>query len=163
MRVLALGDVAQRETYFPNGVEYVNESPYEVALLASTLQLLPRTQVLVALKTLYDDLPDGGRIIVTVPSLEWACRDIVTKDEISLSAYISIYGVEGEPHLSGFTLLWLRRCLEETGFIVVEARSMDFKMKFKLGAISTLEDATQHIVIGVKRQIDAEAQVDWMG
>jgi hypothetical protein len=162
MRVLALGDVSQRDMFFPDDVEYVNEAPYEAALLGSVLQTIPRNKVQSALQTLYDDLPDGGRLVVTVPSLEWACRNVVTQPDISLAAYISMYGVEGEPHLSGFTLLWLRRCLEEVGFIVVEARSMGFHMQFKVGLLTNQEEATQHIAIGVKRQVDAEKQIDWM-
>jgi len=162
MRALALGDVSQRELYFPDGTEFVDQVPYEAALLASVLQTLPRDQVQKALQRLYNDLPDGGRLIVTVPSLEAACRDIVTKDEISLASYISMYGVEGEPHLSGFTLLWLRRCLEEVGFVVVDAHTQDFKMQFTMGNIKVEEPAKQHIAIGVKRKVDAQAQIDWM-
>jgi hypothetical protein len=162
MRVLGLGDVSQRQTYFPDDTEYVNETPFEAALLASVLQTLPRNQVQKALQSLYDELPDGGRLIVTVPSLEFACREVVTKNDISLAAYLSLYGMENEPHLSGFTLLWLRRCLEEVGFIVVQARTEHFKMSFKSGELLVEEPAVQNIVIGVKRQVDAEKQIDWI-
>lgn len=162
MRVLALGDQSQRSMYFPEDTEYVDELPYEAALLASTLQTVQRTQVTQVLQTLYDDLPDGGRLVVTVPSLEWACTEIVTKADISLGAYMSIYGTEGEPFLTGFTLLWLRRCMEEAGFVIVEARTESFKMRFTMGEIKTEEIAKQHIAIGVKHQVDPKLALDWM-
>ena len=162
MRVLAIGDPTQRSMYFTDDTEFVNEEPFEAALLASVLQTLPRNKVQEALENIYNLLPDGGRIIVTVPSLEWACRNVVTQNDISLAAYIAIYGVEGEPHLTGFTLLWLRRSLEEAGFIVVEARSEGFKMQFKMGALKTEEPASQHIAVGIKRKIDELKAIDWM-
>lgn len=162
MRVLALGDVSQRKTYFQEGTEYVNETPYEVALLASVLQTLPRTKVPEALETIYKDLPDGGRLVVTVPSLEWACTEFATKNDPGLGAYMSIYGTEGEPFLTGFTLLWLRRCMEEVGFAVVEARTETFKMQFTMGELKTEEMAKQHVAIGVKRQVDPRLALDWM-
>jgi len=162
MRVLAIGDTTQRERYFPSDAEYTDVGPFDAALLASTLQTIPRTQVQIALSNLYEELVDGGRIIVTVPALDWACRDIVTQNDISLGAYMSIYGTEGQPHLSGFTMLWLRRCLEEVGFIVVEAHTEQFKMQFTMGAVKKEEKAKQHVIIGVKHQVDAAAALDWL-
>lgn len=162
MKVLAIGDKTQRERYFPEDAEYVEVGPFDACLLASTLQTVPRRQVQAALTTVYDELVDGGRIIVTVPALEWACREVVAEADISLGAYISIYGTEKEPFLSGFTILWLRRCLEEVGFIVVEARTEQFKMLFDFGALKKEERAKQHVIIGVKHAVDAKAALDWV-
>jgi|SRR3990170_1292234 len=162
MRVLALGDESQKSRYFPDDVEFVDEGPFDAVLLASTLQTIGRNQVQIALKKLYEDLVDGGRIVVTVPALEWACRQIVSEEEIGLGAYISIYGTEDQPFLAGFTMLWLRRCLEEVGFIVVEARTETFKMLFAIGELKKEEHAKQHIAIGVKREPDPKLALEWL-
>jgi hypothetical protein len=125
-------------------------------LLASHLQVLKRHMVSKAIQTLYEELVDGGRLIITVPSLEWACRQVVTQNDIPLSAYISMYGPEGEAYLCGFTMLWLRRAVEEVGFVVVEARTESFRMHLTIGKDQIEEKAKQHVVIAVKRQVDPE-------
>jgi hypothetical protein len=157
MRVLSLGDQSQREMFFRGQqVDYVNEGPFDAVLLASHLQVLKRHQVPQAISKLYEELVDGGRIIVTVPSLEWACREVITQNDIPLSAYISMYGPEGEAYLCGFTMLWLRRALEEAGFIILEARTENFRMHLTIGQDRVEEKAKQHVVIAIKRAVDPE-------
>lgn len=162
-RVLALGDMSQTGMFFTNeGVEYVDTGPFDAILLASHLQTVKRHQVPKVMSELYKELVNGGRIIVTVPSLEWACREVCTQNDISLGAYLSIYGTESENYLCGFTMLWLRRCLEEAGFIIVEARTQTFKLNIHIGNVTKEEKAKQHVIIGVKREIDLEKALEWM-
>jgi hypothetical protein len=155
MKALVLGDKSQAGIFFREAnVEYVNEGPFDAVLLASHLQVLKRHQVPQALKTLYEELVDGGRIIITVPSLEWACRQVCTQNDIPISAYISIYGTESENYLCGFTMLWLRRAMEEVGFILLEARTETFRMNLTIGTDKLEDKAKQHVVIAIKRQPD---------
>src|SRR3972149_9040633 len=112
MKALVLGDKSQANIFFrEQNVEYVNTGPFDAILLASHLQIVQRNQVAKVIQILYDELVDGGRFIVTVPSLEWACRQVCTQNDIPLAAYLSIYGEETVPFLSGFSMLWVRRAL----------------------------------------------------
>lgn len=163
MKALVLGDKSQVGIFFRGDeVEYVNEGPFDVVLLASHLQVLKRHQVPQAIQRLYDELNDGGRIIVTVPSLEWACRQVVVQNDIPLAAYISLYGTESENYLCGFTMLWLRRALEEVGFIVVEARTETFRMTITIGKDKIESPAKQHVIIAVKRQVNPRKALEWL-
>lgn len=163
MKALVLGDKSQANIFFrEQDVEYVNEGPFDAILLASHLQVVQRQNVATVIKALYEELVDGGRIIVTVPSLEWACRQVCTQNDIPIAAYISLYGLEKEPYLSGFTILWLRRALEEVGFIILEARTETFRMHITIGDKPLEDKAKQHVVIAIKRQPDPQKALEWL-
>ncbi len=163
MRALVLGDKSQSNIFFrEQDVEYVNQGPFDAILLASHLQIVRRKDVTQVIAKLYDELSDGGRIIVTVPSLEWACRQIATQNDVPLNAYVSIYGTGEEPYLSGFTMLWLRRALEEAGFIILEARTESFRLRLTFGDQPLEDKAKQHVVIAVKRQPDPQKALEWL-
>ena len=163
MKALVLGDKSQANIFFrEQDVEYVNEGPFDAILLASHLQIVQRQNVSTVIQALYDELVDGGRMIITVPSLEWACRQVCVENDIPIEAYISIYGLEKEPYLCGFTMLWLRRALEEAGFIILEARTDWFRMHITIGEQKVENKAKQHIIIAVKHQPDPQKALEWL-
>ena len=163
MKALVLGDKSQASLFFrEQEVEYVNEGPFDAILLASHLQIVQRQNVEKVIGTLYDELVDGGRMIVTVPDLEWACRQVCTQNDIPIAAYICLYGLEKEPYLSGFNMLWLRRALESVGLIVVEARTETFKMHMTIGEQKVEDKAKQIIIIAIKRQPDPQKALEWL-
>ncbi len=164
MRVLALGDKSQAAMFFGEDAEYINETPFEAVFLGSHLQTVQRHQVVTVLEKLAVELPDGGRIIATVPSLEWACKEIVIRDpeELGLAPYISIYGTEEELCKCGFTMAWLRLCFEEVGMLVVSATSEWFTMHIGMGEASKEERAMQHVIIALKREKDPKDALTWL-
>jgi hypothetical protein len=163
MKALVLGDKSQAGMFFRGqDVEYVNEGPFDAILLASHLQIVQRQHVATVIQQLYDTLNDGGHFIVTVPALEWACRQICTQNDIPISAYISIYGLEKEPFLSGFSMLWIRRVLEDVGLIILEARTETFKMHMTIGETTVDDIAKQHVVRAVKHAPEPQKALEWL-
>jgi len=165
MRVLVLGDTEQAKMFFKDDAEYVNEGPFDSILLATHLQTIQRQFVVPVLSKLAAELVNGGRIIITVPSLEWACKEIATNlDNMGLGPYTALYGLAGVPYMCGFTMPWLRMALEEAGFVVIEARSDFYTLKFKMDDdIEVTERAQQHIAIGLWSKKDPAQAIDWIG
>ena len=164
MRVLILGDIEQGKMFFEDDVEYANQGPFDCILLATHLQTVQRQHVVQVLSKLADELVDGGRIIATVPALEWACKEIAANlDNMGLAPYTALYGMSDVPYLCGFTMPWLRMSFEEAGLTVIEARSDFYTLKFLLeGDIEATERAQQHIIIGLWHKKDPAQAIDWM-
>jgi hypothetical protein len=153
-RVQVFGDGAQSKQLFENvEVEYVDNDP-DIVVMEHTLQLMPRNEVVQYLTETKRSLPEGGQIMITVPSLDWACRKIVQEEEPDFAVYYSIYGLDGNTFKCGFTLYWLRLAVQAAGFRIEKAVSEPYQM----GINGQPQQAFQHLVVGRKITSDpAEA------
>lgn len=128
MKVLCYVGEEKALKIWPDAELYQDNPPendkYDGVYLENFLNQLPSHDVTPALKLFLDALKPGGKIVVAVPSLEWACREIV-KSEPNPLAYIAIYGQRGEYSLSGFTLAWLRKGCEDVGFLTDTAYAQE--------------------------------------
>ena len=164
MKVLLLGDVEQGKMFFEDDVEYANQGPFDCILLATHLQTIQRQNVVQVLTKLAAELVDGGRIIATVPALEWACKEIAAHlESMGLAPYTAIYGMAETPNMCGFTMPWLRLSFEEAGLTVIEARSEFYTLKFLIDGDTEVEErAQQHIIVGLLHKKDPAQAIDWM-
>lgn len=110
--------------------EYSNETVDKI-YSSHFLEHVSHTRVKTVLKNWYRRLKRGGQIILNVPDLEWASREIINYENgKSLSGYFYeftgehglmsvIYGshsTDGEYHKGGFVKSFLKELLEEVGF-----------------------------------------------
>lgn len=151
MKVLVKGDWSQAKIIFPKDADFITGDlghipPYDAAFLGHYLPTFKQHECVVYLKEIYPMLKNMGEIWVTVPSLEWAAREIVTKDNPSIITPFMIYGTEEEPYRCGFTLFWLRVVVQGAGFIVRKA----VQEVYKIGVDDEKFDAVQNLVIGMK-------------
>lgn len=129
---------------------------YDVVVLSNLIQQARRLQVPKILELYRDSLVDGGQLIVSVPSLEWACTEIATNDEASMFTYISIFGDDENPYLSGFKLLWLRGIIERLGFHVQTAHTE----QYNISVGEETHRVLQNVVVAVKRTINASEAIE---
>lgn len=127
------------------------EGKYDGVYLENFMQQLLRREIGPALRLFYRTLKPGGKIVIAVPSLEWACREIATKDKPSELAYPSIYGDDENLHRCGFTLLWLRNACEAAGFETKEAYGQDILAEFG----TDTQRGRVNIYAGVRPVVDA--------
>jgi len=97
------------------------DDDYEIVYLGHILQRYPRDQVGTIIKQFAEYLKPYGEMWVVVPSLEWAARELYTQDHPGMIPYVMVYGNSFDPHLSGFTLNWLRVAMQVNGLIVRKA------------------------------------------
>jgi len=130
--------------------EIVNDNPptrdYDGVYIDMLLQQAKRIEVSQFLQVFYNQMKPLAKIVVTVPSLEWACRMIATSDNPPASTYICIYGTDEEPHQCGMTVHWLRIVCEAIGFETYMTQAMPAKV-YVSGAP---EEIQQNIYIGMK-------------
>ena len=155
MKVLVKGDWSQASTLFPQDSVFDDTGenpPYDAAFLGHYLQTLNLSDVVPYLKELALLLDVGNEIWVTVPSLEWAAREIVTKDEPSVIIPLLIYGAVSDPHHCGFTMMWLRVALENAGFTTRKAVQEGYQLNIDgIGEYM----AVQNLVIGMKYDVES--------
>ncbi len=159
-KVLAQGDVERvRQRYGGVGTEIVDDFPpkegeYDMIVLDHLLQQAKRTQAPKIIEMYKKALKIGGELVVITPCLEWIAQQILTEDNLPLIVYLNLYGMDHEPHLSGFTLYWLRLLMESAGLHV--------KSAFAEWYVARMNDAEyrvmQNVVIGTRIDEDpAEA------
>lgn len=124
------------------------DNSYDIILLDHFIQQANREQVGKALLFFRDKLKNNGQIVVIVPSLEWACRQVAIKDDAPVMAYLHLYGTKDEPHLSGLTLNWLRLACEAAGLFTIQA----YSEKYIVNVNEKEEPAFQNVYIGVKKE-----------
>ena len=101
--------------------EQIEEGSYEIVYLGHILQRYPREQVGEIIKQFITYLKPYGELWVVVPSLEWAAKAVYSKDQPGIVPYVMLYGRDDDPHLSGFTLNWLRVAMQVNGLVVRKA------------------------------------------
>jgi hypothetical protein len=155
MKVLVKGDWSQAHTIFPQDSVFDDigkNPPYDAAFLGHCLQMLNLSEVVPYLKEVADLLGELAEVWVTVPSLEWAAREIVTKDEPSVVIPLALYGPTSDPHRCGFTLMWLRVAMEGAGFTTRKAVQEAYQLNIDgIGEYM----AVQNSVIGMKRNVES--------
>jgi len=124
------------------------DNAYDIILLDHLINQAKRGQVSEVMKFFMDKLVDGGQIVVTVPGLEWACKEIASKDDAPVMAYLSVFGTDDEPHLCGLTLNWLRVVCEAAGYFTVQA----YAERYTVTINDKQEPAMQNVYIGLKRK-----------
>jgi predicted SAM-dependent methyltransferase len=93
-------------------------------------------------------LKEGGELHIVVPSLEWACRQILS-EQPSPAALPHLFGGqtnEFDVHFTGFTMRKLRADFAKAGLKVEIARSGEYTIR--IGDDET--KAMQHYVMGRK-------------
>ena len=126
------------------------DKAYDVILLDHLINQAKRGQVSELLHFFMGKLADDGEIVITVPSLEWACKQIATKDDAPIMAYISVYGTDEEPHLCGLTLNWLRIACETAGYFTIQAYGERYTIRIN----DKEEQAMQNVYIGIKKKAE---------
>lgn len=116
--------------------EEFTEGTFDQIYLTGVVELLPREQVVDALKAYGPHLAEMGELHVRVPSLEWAAREIATQDSPDFAAYHWLYGSVERPHRCGMTVLWLRLALLNAGYNVRRAT----QLVVKVGDVPALEN-----------------------
>jgi hypothetical protein len=121
---------------------------FDVVFSNNVLQRFSYMTILNVLKGWEECLVDGGELHVVVPSLEWACREVL-HERPSPACMISLFGGQGgdgSVHMSGFTMRLLRADFEKIGLSVFRARTGPVTMT--VGDVEmTIE---QHYIAGRK-------------
>jgi hypothetical protein len=125
------------------------DNSYDIVLLDHLINQAKRGQVGEMLRFFMDKLVDSGQIVVTVPSLEWASKQIAAKDDAPIMAYLSVFGTDEEPHLCGLTLNWLRLACEAAGYFTFQAYSESYNVTIN----DKKEAAMQNVYIGLKMKM----------
>lgn len=125
MKILLLGDAEHAVgTIFPEDAQYsqdLKDGPFNIIYADMVLQHMFQDEAVDTMKLWRDHLVSNGELWVTVPSLEWAARELVFEDQPSQASLISIYGTRDKPNKVGFVLVWLRAAMENAGFITKKA------------------------------------------
>lgn len=115
----------------------VGDETVEVIYTSHLLEHLPHVQTKSVLKHWYNKLKRGGTLIINVPDLEWACKQVLKKSQNGLlDGYYNqwegehgllsvIYGSqshEGEYHKAGFIVDELVNLLSDLGYKVKETK-----------------------------------------
>jgi hypothetical protein len=131
-------------------------STYDGVYLDMLLQQAKRIEVTQFLTVFFKGMTPGAKIVVTVPSLEWACKKVGGMDNPPATAYIALYGTDEQPHMCGLTIHWLRLVCEQVGFKTYAAYSA--KAEVVMG--DHREDILQNIYIGEKPMPNPEDALD---
>lgn len=105
------------------------EERFDMILCVHTLQTLWAAQIGDAVKKLVGDLAHRGELQIHVPATEHAAKALI-KDETDPIAFYMIWGTEKRPFHTGFTLMWLRAIIEQSGAIVRRANIGLFNFQF---------------------------------
>lgn len=106
-------------------------TPFGHIMSLHSLQRVPRNDSMSYLVKMRQVVEAGGMLHLAVPSLEWACRHILT-DKPSPAVFVHMYGPQSGPDdyfLSGWTMRLLRRTLAQAGWKVQEARREEYTIQ----------------------------------
>ena len=104
------------------------DEKFDIILCVHALQTLWVGQTTQAIEKLVDDLADRGELHVHVPATEQALKSMLRQQQDPMVFYM-IWGTKDRPFHSGFTLLWLRALIEQTGASIRRAEMGVFKMQ----------------------------------
>lgn len=160
MKVLAYSGEESAMLAFPDAQLYKDNPPqtdfYDGVYLENLLQQMLRREVVPGLRIFWNSLVVGGKIVIVVPSLEWACREVGTKDDPSPLAYLSIYGDDENPHLSGYTIMYLRKVCESVGFVTDTCYAQDYNVMIN----DTQHRGRSNVYTGFKRETSPESAIE---
>lgn len=139
------------------------EGEWDILLLSHVLEHVSLRSVQPVLHKCYDLLvaapeddpaSQSGILHILVPSLEWACEQILSENP-SIITRLHIFGAQtdaGQYHKCGFTLLDLRAALTEAGFRIAKLKRGQYGVQVtpKEGAEPVVYLAEQLYAVGVK-------------
>lgn len=119
----------------------VENNSIETIYASHLLEHFPHVEVASVIEHWYAKLKKGGELIINVPDLEWACKQLIKYEQgFLLSGYYNtfagehgllsiFYGSEsheGEYHKAGFTMNYLTKLLFKAGFEGIDVKK-DFE------------------------------------
>lgn len=123
---------------------------YDIVYASHVLEHIDRESVHITIKNLVDALAPMGELWITVPSLEWAARELLANHD-GVHVQLMIFGGQNnhlDYHRCGFTLRSLRKMMELNDLIVRKAYQAPFQISYG----DKFFDCVQNIVIGLKYQ-----------
>ena len=120
---------------------------FDVVMWMHGIQRLSRADAVQMIALLKSVVKPGGALYLSVPSLEWACRHVLT-DRPNPAVLVHMYGVQDKPgnfHNSGWTLRLIRRTLTEAGWKIREARRETYQIQIG----NEVFEADQHYIEAV--------------
>lgn len=124
------------------------ENKYDAVISNGVLQRFNYMAAPAAINAWVNCLKDGGELHIIVPSLEWACREVLS-EKPSPVCMVVLYGGQGgdgSVHTSGYTMRLLRVHLERCGLKCTRARTDATNININ-GQTYAFD---QHYVCGVK-------------
>lgn len=103
---------------------------YEIIYCAHALTLVEAKDVPATIRKMAALLNERGELWLTVPSLEWAAREIGSENP-SPAIHTVIYGDQAHPARCGFTLAWLRQLVEAANLIPRKAYHSLYRVAVK--------------------------------
>jgi Uncharacterized protein conserved in bacteria len=139
-------EVTRWDFVSPIPPEFVGQ--FDAVMANNALQRFNYMASITALAAWAQCLKEGGELHVVVPSLEWACREVLSENP-SPVCMIVLYGGQGGDgsiHTSGYTMRLLRAHFDKIGLGVTKARTGDVDIEVN-GKVMKFQ---QHYICGVK-------------
>lgn len=165
-KVLILGDMRSKSRFVGDEFEFFHDvdptvdGPFDFIVLDHIIPQAKRSQVFPIIQLYANNLKEDGQLILVVPSLEWACKEIAKNEEPNPMAYISLYGSDAEPFACGMTLMWMRLVAEGAGLYVTKAGAEWYKAQIDDQPF----DAQQNVLVAVKPAVDTSPAnaIEWV-
>lgn len=171
------GDESVAKTLYPDaevftldidkglGVDFVHDlrkplpkdlcDKFDLVVMSHVLEHMALAEVEPVLRNLQKALiPGKGELMVIVPSLEWAAKEIA-KDIPSPVLLSHLYGNQSNDHQfhkSGFTLYLLRAMMEKVGYVTRRAYQEPFLITVDNGEEVLGFKSFQNIVVGLRSE-----------
>lgn len=113
--------------------EYIKteyDTQFEFIFCVHVLQTLWSSEVGAVVEKLVNDLAQMGELHIYVPAAEQAAKAFI-KGETDPALFYLFWGTKKKPHHSGFTLMWLRALLVQSGALVRRANLSQFTLTFE--------------------------------
>jgi hypothetical protein len=105
------------------------EEPFDMIFCIHVLQTMWGTRVNGVIDKMVKELKPMGELHVYVPAVEYAAKVLAKNNPDPVALYM-IWGSQDRPFHCGFTLMWLRALVEETGAVVRSANVGIFTLNF---------------------------------
>ena len=117
----------------------VEDNSIEILYNSHLLEHISHPEVGKTLLHWYNKLQDGGELVINVPDLEWAARQVITYEAGQvpdglfnewfgkrglLNIFYGTHDHPGEYHMSGYTKTSLTEILEEVGFTDIKIEQL---------------------------------------
>lgn len=122
--------------------------PFDLIWMSHVLEHLPLAAAHRVLPKLRDLLAEKGELHIKVPSLEWACEQIISERNSPVTLN-HLYGAQTDPwqfHQSGYTMAGLRALLATKGLYAVHTQ----REWYQISLGDRIYDAEQHYLVALK-------------
>lgn len=139
-------EVTRWDWVSPVPIEYVGQ--FDAVIANGVLQRFNYMVSQAAILGWKDCLREGGELHIIVPSLEWACRQVLMENPSPVCMVVlwGGQGGDGSVHTSGYTMRLLRANLDRCGLKATKAKTDKTSIEWN-GKVYEFE---QHYVCGVK-------------